>query len=821
MTEHCGHRRAGATVRRTYGRYDERLISAIPGARTFLQAIILAGLLAIAGSDCVTVQPQPAPVELGTFVVPGNQAWISTGIALGLKQKLLIEEVERPEQVLVRGSKWQAVSAKGTYLFLEGGSNVSGATNYWTADTFGVKTGFYPLEPDRVHDDRRYPGYCLIGRIGEDGVPFYVGSHFQGVAPQAGVLWLGINDPAPERNRGNFRCRIALDYPDAPEPKPAFTEAETAAESLENPAAPKPAPAKPLAQPKPVADANVVIIFVDGLRPDVVTEMAQWGHMPNFNKLFLEDGAWLRNSFSVTPSLTLTNFSSMITGLYSNRNGVKMQCYYDRVKDEYVNGLSVRYYGRFADDVKARGVKTIWDYFPDSFGCAALPYEPFRPDVLHINLEEWLHRAVNTADYSSNIKYKMDEVQTRVAVDVASEPKVKVMMIWLPSNDVASEQTPHGQFGGSRPTLARMDDDLGQIVARLKNRHRFDNTYFILLSDHGHSGGHDIVNQRYNVKREVFHAWLQMNVVDAWFRVAPASVFSYPGAPKGRLGAVADTDGAVGIFLPLGNVDSGDLSSHNTYDQMAHYGLADGTQANAVELFAEFSSSGRWPLKDTTKRPVDFAVAKVDENTVLLYKTMDRQALIRARLNPDGVFEFKYEPVRRYASGQPLEPIDSGDPLGYLDSEAFHKQIKNVPRWLENYHTGTEWLRATYRTEYPGCVNTLNLYFRWDGLVTKDSPVPPQPDILMFASKGWVFEPKLNLANQHEGTVGTRHGMAFREATNNSFFVSGPGIRKGVIIESPHRMVDLLPTVFQMMGKDPTDAKLDGSPIREIWEGLQ
>jgi len=491
------------------------------------------------------------------------------------------------------------------------------------------------------------------------------------------------------------------------------------------------------------------------------------------------------------------------------------------VKDEYVNGLSVRYYGRFADDVKARGVKTIWDYFPDSFGCAALPYEPFRPDVLHINLEEWLHRAVNTADYSSNIKYKMDEVQTRVAVDVASEPKVKVMMIWLPSNDVASEQTPHGQFGGSRPTLARMDDDLGQIVARLKNRHRFDNTYFILLSDHGHSGGHDIVNQRYNVKREVFHAWLQMNVVDAWFRVAPASVFSYPGAPKGRLGAVADTDGAVGIFLPLGNVDSGDLSSHNTYDQMAHYGLADGTQANAVELFAEFSSSGRWPLKDTTKRPVDFAVAKVDENTVLLYKTMDRQALIRARLNPDGVFEFKYEPVRRYASGQPLEPIDSGDPLGYLDSEAFHKQIKNVPRWLENYHTGTEWLRATYRTEYPGCVNTLNLYFRWDGLVTKDSPVPPQPDILMFASKGWVFEPKLNLANQHEGTVGTRHGMAFREATNNSFFVSGPGIRKGVIIESPHRMVDLLPTVFQMMGKDPTDAKLDGSPIREIWEGLQ
>ena len=140
---------------------------------------------------------------------------------------------------------------------------------------------------------------------------------------------------------------------------------------------------------------------------------------------------------------------------------------------------------------------------------------------------------------------------------------------------------------------------------------------------------------------------------------------------------------------------------------------------------------------------------------------------------------------------------------------------------MESYHTGTEWLRATYRTEYPGCVNTLNLYFRWDGPVTKDSPVPSQPGILLFASKGWVFEPKINLANRHEDTLGSRHGMAFREATNHCLFVSGPGIRKGVIIETPHRMVDIMPTVLQMMGKDPTSAGMDGRPIREIWEGIQ
>ncbi|MGB9407302.1 MAG: hypothetical protein WCA89_07180, partial [Terracidiphilus sp.] len=342
----------------------------------------------------------------------------------------------------------------------------------------------------------------------------------------------------------------------------------------------------------------------------------------------------------------------------------------------------------------------------------------------------------------------------------------------------------------------------------------------ILLSDHGHSGGHEIVNRRYDVKREVFHAQLQMNVIDAWYQ-AEAYRFDFPGAPKNRLRAVSDTDGEVGIFLPLENVDSNDLSIHNNYEQLSHYGLADGKQVNAVELFAEYSSTGRWPLKDVTKRPVDFAVAMVDAETVLVYKTMDRQALIRSRLNADGLFEFKYEPVRRYVPRRPPEPISSGDPLGYLDSEAFRKEVKDVPRWLATYHTGTDWLQATCKTDYPGCVNTLSLYFRWDRAVTPDAPVPAQPDILMFASRGWVFEPKINLANRAEHTIGSRHGMAFREATNNSLFICGPGIRKGVIVDTPHRMVDIMPTVLQMMGRESDSIGMDGRPIREIWEGFQ
>jgi arylsulfatase A-like enzyme len=59
--------------------------------------------------------------------------------------------------------------------------------------------------------------------------------------------------------------------------------------------------------------------------------------------------------------------------------------------------------------------------------------------------------------------------------------------------------------------------------------------------------------------------------------------------------------------------------------------------------------------------------------------------------------------------------------------------------------------------------------------------------------------------------------MAFRAATNNCLFVSGPGIKKGLILETPHRIVDVMPTVLEMMGRDAAGAGMQGSPMRELW----
>ena len=54
------------------------------------------------------------------------------------------------------------------------------------------------------------PGGALVGRIGEDGAPFYVGGGTAGLAEQAGMLYLQINDDILSDNRGQLVVDIEV-----------------------------------------------------------------------------------------------------------------------------------------------------------------------------------------------------------------------------------------------------------------------------------------------------------------------------------------------------------------------------------------------------------------------------------------------------------------------------------------------------------------------------------------------------------------------------------------------------------------------------------
>lgn len=716
--------------------------------------------------------------------VPGSQSWTRTGLRVAEGQHLTIVEEKdtqgRLSSVSVRKQGWviarqrAKVTARGSY-------------QVFTSDRQFPMPSFL--------DDGRWPAYCLIGRIGESGQPFYIGPRYEGKANASGNLWLGINDPDPKRNTGLFLCSARV--------------GETPANSSNSQ---PPASANPGAA-KPVSDATVVIFFFDGVRPDVLQEMVRMGHMPTFEKMFCSGGTWVKNAIGILPTLTESSFASMMTGTFSDRHNLKMQYCYDRSKGYFVDNMNKWAYPRIAREIRQTGVKALYDYFPDAFGGGALPIQPRAPKVLHASLAEWYHRTINVVNIWANMLNAMDEAQTRYALDLIANPQVKVMVIWYPATDIQSECWPHGQFGRSRTNVANMDHLLAQVVRRLDQRGRLDKTYFVAFSDHGTVGGNGFMNHMFDVPKEI---------IVPHFRIGTRSLFGpwpCPGTPRSRFAVLGDAEGLVEISLPYKKADSGDLSRPNFLDDLQNYQLADGRRLNAMDILTEWTAKGHIPASDMVGKPVDFAVARCDRQTVFLQRTTQSEAFITRRQRPDGDMEFKYEPVRGYLPGGSRQPIESGDPLGYLDSRSFVEAVSqngaSVKSWLNGYHTGREWLKATAGTDYPGCIDAISLFFA----CRDEKKEQNLPDVMLFAAKGWVFIPDHPLADRYDYIPATRHGMAFREATNISLFFSGPGVARGKVLEESQRITDILPTVLTMMSKEWKHSDLDGVPIEGIWEG--
>lgn len=61
----------------------------------------------------------------------------------------------------------------------------------------------YSLVPD-------WPHLALIGKLGEDGEPFLIGTAYAGTAVRGGVLYLGINDLDAENNQGAFQATVEI-----------------------------------------------------------------------------------------------------------------------------------------------------------------------------------------------------------------------------------------------------------------------------------------------------------------------------------------------------------------------------------------------------------------------------------------------------------------------------------------------------------------------------------------------------------------------------------------------------------------------------------
>lgn len=796
--------------------------------------------------------------------MPGNRQWVDTGIDVEPGDAL---------SVVANGSiQFRTRARFGKNLPESFGPE---GTFHFTDEESGQD---FPLASAAAGPA---PCFCLIGRIG-DGNPFYVGKRKSWKVAEPGRLWLGINDFDTSGNRGQFVVtaeRMVDAQPVALEgrlPDPVMTSKRLALQgsATQGPGTQRSAanlmtasrssqdvvlaseaviqPGSVLSSVKPVIPkgASVVVFYVDGLRPDVVREMVAMGHLPNIRKHFVNGGAWLSNCFTAFPSDTITSNGTMWTGCFSDRHGLKGQVRFSRRSlhsESYLEPLGPNRSARLlspdgvdrllhdgqakvVDLVKGKASAKRWSQHRTTgvppiyarlksrganWDTGILPMMTEVPPVLwtrslvkHMPLlrshEAWKYIDNANTDYA---------IQHLLTPNRAAASKRPVTILWLPETDSVSHKQSRGQFGSTRRTIAEADTLIGQVIDELRSQGRLNKTYFMLISDHGHHGGQSRHLSNFDIANEMFFQSRQVDENGRWVggglglsvRMHRSWNRHREDGSKHFVFIDGDSDGAARIFLPKRHFRSGQWLGDSRPGDLLAYQLDKNTQRmnllNSLVTSRMADNDGRFDF------PVDLVLVKLDQSSLLIH-TKDRgSAVIDRKQSDNGTWLYSYRVVTDIAANDDgtirFQPVThpKTDPLRLLTVLSPHE--------LMTARDESAWLRLTIPTPYPDGVVVMTRHMLWqDNLSHREEEFAP--DIVVTARPGWYFGTN--------SSPGTMHGYPSHDAMRATWFVSGPGIRRGVSIEVPCRLVDLTPTILELTSIPVDPKEFDGSPLRTIYE---
>ena len=740
-----------------------------------------------------------------TFVVPANEEWISTGLNIREGQAITITAAGKI--VAKCKDRWGQGSA----------SEVTPAGTYFVND--GIANQQFPL-PSGAHGPS--PCFALIGRIGKTPA-FFIGKGKSWIAKHSGQLYLGINDFDVKLNSGEFTAQVSQPRKIQPIAHERVLDSDDQ-------------------RGEPHPGSKAIVFYVDGLRPDVVREMAAMGHIPNIKRLFIDGGTWMSNAFTAFPSDTITSNGTMWTGCFSDRHGLKAQVRFSRralASKSYLDPLGPSRSSRLLKPSGADGVVHKAQEFALKQARGSKAASTWKASQTTDVPPLYAHLQVNGSDWATGVLPMMtemppplwtrsmtrhlpymraheawryiDDANTTFAVRHLIEQQQPVTIIWLPETDSVSHKMCRGQFGMTRRTIAHADLMIGRIAAEIEARGRLNSTYFMLVSDHGHHGGRLSHLKHFDIANELVHRQRQVTRSGQWVGGGLGMSARQHRSWNRHRGDTAkqfmfidgDTDGAARIFVPKGDYRSNDWSGPNRAADLISYQVAEHLpNVNLVDVFANCQVSDG---AGNIERPIGLVLMKLNDESILV-ATADRgQAVIERQRADNGRYIYRYQVINnlRVENNEVAYSVDEHpevDPLELL-THLHHESLKH-------FHNEAEWLKATSRTKYPDSVVALTRHMLWQENI-RDREAEYAPDLVVTARTGWYFGGK--------ASPGTMHGYPFADAMRASMFVSGPNIRRAARIEAPCRLADLTPTLLDMVGALPDDYQFDGVPLRNIY----
>jgi predicted AlkP superfamily pyrophosphatase or phosphodiesterase len=254
--------------------------------------------------------------------------------------------------------------------------------------------------------------------------------------------------------------------------------------------------------------APVLMISIDGLKPEYVTHADEHGLKIPTLRRFLAEGSYAEGVTAVLPTVTYPDHTTLITGVWPDVHGIVNNTVFDPKR----NFDGAWYW--YAGDIR---VPTLWDaahqagmgtasvswpvsvnatsvdaLIPEYWRTADDSVDPkdanaqdtelmaaiSRPDGMLFEMEKRLGPYMMGNDTS----VEGDRVRTRFSLDIMERKKPGFMTIHLSSLDEIEHET--GPFSKeSDETLEAIDQMAGQLIdAAMKND---PNTVVVIVSDHG------------------------------------------------------------------------------------------------------------------------------------------------------------------------------------------------------------------------------------------------------------------------------------------------------------------------------------------------
>jgi predicted AlkP superfamily pyrophosphatase or phosphodiesterase len=254
-----------------------------------------------------------------------------------------------------------------------------------------------------------------------------------------------------------------------------------------------------------VRASSVLVISVDGLKPEYILEADARGLKLPYLRSLVREGAYSRGVIGVWPTVTYPSHTTLLTGVAPSEHGI-----YNNLEFDPRHNFAESWFW-YAEQIHARtlwqaaheaGLSTASVGWPVSVGATSVDFlipeywRIFRPTADLNPSDAHLLEAVSRPEgMLLNMQKRLgpymlgndpsppgDEIKTRFALDILREHKPKFMTIHLSSLDEVEHL--HGPFSAeANQQLEVIDNQLSQLFAAALANDR--NAISVVVSDHG------------------------------------------------------------------------------------------------------------------------------------------------------------------------------------------------------------------------------------------------------------------------------------------------------------------------------------------------